>query len=133
MCDVNSCNVFLLLFMALWVLISATLFRRTVLVLWHGFMFLGLRFFPPLFFFAWWPPLLFLVRNFIYMDDMKIVPHKYMYAEVFFCACVPARREPKISLAWSVLNSEPTSGVIRKFHMRQHVYQVLSIVANETT
>jgi hypothetical protein len=40
MCDVNSCNVFLLLFIALWVLISATLFRRAVLVLWHAFMFL---------------------------------------------------------------------------------------------
>jgi hypothetical protein len=65
MCDVNSCNVSLLLFMALWVLISATIFRRAVLVLWHAFLFLGLGFFSPLFFFfAWWPPLLFLVRNF---------------------------------------------------------------------
>jgi hypothetical protein len=49
MCDVNSCNVFLLLFMALWVLISATLFRRAVPTLWHAFLFLGLRFFPTLF------------------------------------------------------------------------------------
>jgi hypothetical protein len=65
MCDENSCNVFLLLFMALWVLISATLFRRAVMALWHAFLFLGLRFFPPFFlFFAWWPPLLFLVRIF---------------------------------------------------------------------
>jgi hypothetical protein len=46
MCDVNSCNVFLLLFMALWVPISATLFRRAVLTWWHAFLFLGLRFFP---------------------------------------------------------------------------------------
>jgi hypothetical protein len=45
MCDVNSCNVFLLLFMALWVLISATLFKRVVLVPWRAFLFLGLRFF----------------------------------------------------------------------------------------
>jgi hypothetical protein len=37
--------------MALWVLISATLFRRAVLVLWHDFLFLGLRFFSPFFFF----------------------------------------------------------------------------------
>jgi hypothetical protein len=51
----------MLLFMALSVLISATLFRRAVLVLWHAFVFLGLRFFPPFFFFAWWPALL--VRN----------------------------------------------------------------------
>jgi hypothetical protein len=51
MCDVNSCNVFLLLFMALWVPISATLFRRAVLMLWHAFMFLGPRFFPLFFFF----------------------------------------------------------------------------------
>jgi hypothetical protein len=33
LCDVNSCNVFLLLFMGLWVPISATLFRRAVLTL----------------------------------------------------------------------------------------------------
>jgi hypothetical protein len=38
--DVNSCNVFLLLFMALWVPISATLFRRAVPTLWHAFLFL---------------------------------------------------------------------------------------------
>jgi hypothetical protein len=50
MCDVNSCNVFLLLFMALWVPISARLFRRTVLMLWHAFLFLGLRVFPLFFF-----------------------------------------------------------------------------------
>jgi hypothetical protein len=51
MCGVNSCNVFLLLFMALWVPISATLFRRAVLVLWHAFLFFGLFGFFPLFFF----------------------------------------------------------------------------------
>jgi hypothetical protein len=50
MCDVNSCNVFLLLFMALWVPISATLFRRVVMTLWHAFLFLGLRFFALFFF-----------------------------------------------------------------------------------
>jgi hypothetical protein len=49
-CDVNSCNVFLLLFMVLLVPISATLFRRAVLTLWHAFLFLGLRFFPLFFF-----------------------------------------------------------------------------------
>jgi hypothetical protein len=47
--------------MALWVLISATLFKRAVLVLWHALLF-GLGFFPPFFFYAWWHPLLFLVR-----------------------------------------------------------------------
>jgi hypothetical protein len=50
MCDVDSCNVFLLLFMALWGPISATLFRRAVPMLWHAFLFLGLRFFPLFFF-----------------------------------------------------------------------------------
>jgi hypothetical protein len=50
MSDVNSCNVFLLLFMVLWVPISATLFRRAVLTLWYAFMFLGFRFFPLFFF-----------------------------------------------------------------------------------
>jgi hypothetical protein len=50
LCDVNSCNVFLLLFMALWVPISATLFKRAVLTLWHAFLFLGLWFFSLFFF-----------------------------------------------------------------------------------
>jgi predicted membrane protein len=50
--------------MALWVPISATLFRRAVLMLWHAFLFLGLLFFPSFLLFAWWPPLLFLVRNY---------------------------------------------------------------------
>jgi hypothetical protein len=50
MCDVNSCNVFLLLFVALWVPISATLFRRALLTRLHAFPFLGLRFFPLFFF-----------------------------------------------------------------------------------
>jgi hypothetical protein len=49
MCDVNSCNVFLLLFMALWVPIYVTLFKRAVPMLWHTFMFLGLGFFPLFF------------------------------------------------------------------------------------
>jgi hypothetical protein len=44
-------NVFLLLFVALWVPISATLFRRAVPTLWHAFLVLGLiRFFPLVFF-----------------------------------------------------------------------------------
>jgi hypothetical protein len=51
MCDVNSCNVFLVLFMALWVPISATLFRRAVLTRWYAFLFLGLRFLPIFFIF----------------------------------------------------------------------------------
>jgi hypothetical protein len=50
MYDVNSRNVFLLLFMALWGPISATLIRRAVLGLWHAFLFFGLRFFPLFFF-----------------------------------------------------------------------------------
>jgi hypothetical protein len=45
----NSCNVFLLLLMLLWVPISATLCMKAVLMLWHAF-FLGLRFFPLFFF-----------------------------------------------------------------------------------
>jgi hypothetical protein len=47
----NSCNVFLVLFMVLWVRISAMLCRRAVPMLWHAFMFLGLKFFPHYFFF----------------------------------------------------------------------------------
>jgi hypothetical protein len=45
-----SCNVFLLLFMVLWVPISAKLCRRAVLTLWQAFLFLGLRFSPFIFF-----------------------------------------------------------------------------------
>jgi uncharacterized membrane protein len=36
--------------MALWVPVSAMLFRRVALTLWHAFMFLGLKFFPLFFF-----------------------------------------------------------------------------------
>jgi hypothetical protein len=60
----NSCNAFLLLFMVLWVPATVTLCRRAVLMLWLAFMFLGLRFFPLLFFLFWWSPLPFLVRIF---------------------------------------------------------------------
>jgi hypothetical protein len=35
--------------MVLWVPISATLCRRAVLMLWHAFLFLGLRLFPRFF------------------------------------------------------------------------------------
>jgi hypothetical protein len=38
-CGENSCNVFLLLFMVLWVPIFATLCMRAVLMLWHAFQF----------------------------------------------------------------------------------------------
>jgi hypothetical protein len=60
----SSCNLFLLLFMAPWVPISTTLCRRAVLMLWHAFLFLGLRpvGFLPRSFFAGWFSLLFLVR-----------------------------------------------------------------------
>jgi hypothetical protein len=44
-CDESSCNVFLLLFVVLWVPISVMLCRRAVLMLWPAFLFLGLRFF----------------------------------------------------------------------------------------
>jgi hypothetical protein len=50
LCGASSCNVFLLFFMALWVPISATLFRRAVLMLVHAFLFLVLSFFPLYFF-----------------------------------------------------------------------------------
>jgi hypothetical protein len=63
MCGENSCNVFVvLLFMVLWVPISATLWRRAMLMLWHAFMFLGLRSFPLFFFLL--GGLLFLIRIF---------------------------------------------------------------------
>jgi hypothetical protein len=41
----TSCKVFLLLFMILWVPISAMLCKRAVLMLWYAFLFLELRFF----------------------------------------------------------------------------------------
>jgi hypothetical protein len=70
MCGDNSCNVFLLLFMVLWVPIFVTLCRRAVLMLWHAFLFLGLRFFPSFLLLAWGSPLLFLVR--IYPNNSAI-------------------------------------------------------------
>jgi hypothetical protein len=45
MCGESSCNVFMMLFMVLWAPISAMPCRKAVLMLWHAFMFLGLRFF----------------------------------------------------------------------------------------
>jgi hypothetical protein len=50
MCVENTCTVFLLLFIVLKVPICATLFKRAVLMLWHAFLSLGLRFFPFSFF-----------------------------------------------------------------------------------
>jgi hypothetical protein len=50
MCAVNSCNVFLLLFMAMWDPIFATLFMRALVTLWHAFMFLRAQVFPLFFF-----------------------------------------------------------------------------------
>jgi multisubunit Na+/H+ antiporter MnhG subunit len=38
MCGENLCNVVLLLFMVLWAPVSATLFRRAVLMLWRAFL-----------------------------------------------------------------------------------------------
>jgi hypothetical protein len=90
-CDVHSCNVFLLLFMTLWIPTSATLFRRAVLTLWHAFLFLGLSFFFPSFLlFAWWPPLLFLVRNYYNYETEKnkkipvpvVVYRRYSYRTI---------------------------------------------------
>jgi hypothetical protein len=75
-CDVNSCNIFMLLFMVLWVPISATPCKRTVLTLWQAFLFLGLRFFSSFLLFAWWPPLLFLVKDFSIL-------HMYIVIYVF--------------------------------------------------
>jgi hypothetical protein len=45
----NSCNVFLLFSMALWVPIFVTPCGRAALMLWHACPFLGLKFFPPFF------------------------------------------------------------------------------------
>jgi hypothetical protein len=50
MCGESLCNVFLLVFMVLWVPVSAMLCMRAVLMLWHAFLLLGLRFFPLFFF-----------------------------------------------------------------------------------
>jgi predicted membrane protein len=58
MCGESSCNVFLLFVMVLWVNITAMLCKRAVLMLWHAFLFLGLRF-SLFFLFAWWLMLLF--------------------------------------------------------------------------
>jgi hypothetical protein len=73
MCDVNSCNVFLPLFMALWVPISATLFRRAVLTRWHAFLFLGLWFFP-LFFFLLSGLHCFFLSEFFFIIEVLALP-----------------------------------------------------------
>jgi hypothetical protein len=71
MCGENSRNVFLLLFMVLWVPIFAMLYRRAVLMLWPALLFLGLRpvgFFPPCSFLLGGFHF-FLVRIFSYLLD----------------------------------------------------------------
>jgi hypothetical protein len=64
-----SCNVFLLLFMTIWVLVFRTLCRREIRMLWYAVLFLGLGpvgFSPSCSFFALWFPLpLFLVNSYI--------------------------------------------------------------------
>jgi hypothetical protein len=76
MCGENSCNVFLLFFMTLWVLIFATLCRRAMLMLWHAFLFLRLR--PPgfvfcssLLLFDWWFPLPLIFTYLFYKNQMQ--------------------------------------------------------------
>jgi hypothetical protein len=77
MCDVNSCNVFLLLFMALWVLISATLFRRAVLlVLWHAFLVLGLRFFFSFLLFCLVASTAFSCKTFLVISSKEILKNR---------------------------------------------------------
>jgi hypothetical protein len=49
MCGENSCNIFPVLFMVLWVPIFVTLCRRVVRMLWRAFLFPGLSFFPHFF------------------------------------------------------------------------------------
>jgi hypothetical protein len=44
------CTLIMVLFMVLWVPISATLYKKVVVMLWHAFLFLGLRFSPLSFF-----------------------------------------------------------------------------------
>jgi hypothetical protein len=57
MCGENSCNVFMMLFMILWVPNSAALRKRAVLILWRAFLFFGLRAMG-------WFPLNFFVKTF---------------------------------------------------------------------
>jgi hypothetical protein len=57
-CGENSCNVFLLVFMVPWVPTFATLCMRAMLMLWHAFLFLGLR---PM---GFYPPFSFLIGGF---------------------------------------------------------------------
>jgi hypothetical protein len=46
-----------------------------VLTMWHAFLFLGLGFFFSFLLLAWWPPLLFLVKQFlIYIIVYRVVP-----------------------------------------------------------
>jgi hypothetical protein len=53
------------------------LLHFTRAVLWHAFLFLGLSFFLPFFlFFAWWPPLLSLVRNFLQEKAVEATKQK---------------------------------------------------------
>jgi hypothetical protein len=71
MCGGSSCDVFMLLFMVLWVPISAMHCRRAVLMLWHAFLFLGLKFFP-LFFFLLGGLCYFFCKNFYFLYQLPL-------------------------------------------------------------
>jgi hypothetical protein len=74
-CGENLCNVFLLLFMVLWVPISEALCMKAVLMLWHAVLFLGLRFFPLLFFLLGGLRCFFFWKYFGYNNNRHAVRH----------------------------------------------------------
>jgi len=74
MCGDNLCNVVLLLFVIFWVPISATLGKRAVLMLWHAFLFLGLRPVVP------FPPCLVVFTAF----SCKNISFFYLFGKPFY-------------------------------------------------
>jgi hypothetical protein len=82
----------MLLFMALWVPISATLFRRAVLTLWHAFPFLGLRFFP-LFFFLLGGLHCFFFKNFFFPFRFAVFTSIGQYGYSTHVGPIGGRRE----------------------------------------
>jgi hypothetical protein len=72
----NSCNVFMLLFMVLWFPVSVSLCMRVVLMLWHAFLFLGLRSFPRFFLFIWWSTAYFNCKYILLLFLTRITSNK---------------------------------------------------------
>jgi hypothetical protein len=114
MCGEKSCNVLMMLFMVLWVPIFATLCRRAVLMLWHAFLFVGLRFFPP-FYFCCVISTAFFVYVIYFVESSFVASFLFIIIYIFFCGRLKIIISSVATMYF--FTSSPPSG-IRRHRMR---------------